>query len=100
MARQYGGTSEITTLFAPMTAPSPMVTPFMMWLPLPIQAWRQVLTVREIEDAGIGREFENVTETGPAFITDAGGLRGRHLVNSRLPAALARQPTDLPHPCR
>jgi hypothetical protein len=44
--------------------------------------------------------MKNVTEIGPAFITDACGLRGRHLVNSRLPAALARQPTDLPNPFR
>ena len=29
-ARAKGGTSDITTLFAPMMAPSPIVTPFMM----------------------------------------------------------------------
>jgi hypothetical protein len=38
MARQYRGISEITTLFAPTTALCPMVTPFILWLPLPIQA--------------------------------------------------------------
>ena len=48
MARQYGGTSEIATLLAPMTAPWPMVTPFMMWLaglgdpfPPPRVGWRK-----------------------------------------------------------
>ena len=36
----------MTTLFAPITAPSPTVTPFMIWEPLPIHACRQILTER------------------------------------------------------